>query len=432
MRFHPIAACVLAVALASLTPGVASAQRKQTTHTPQASRHLILPSALARALARNPRLTAAERDIGIATGQRIRAGAIPNPEASFELDNALGSGQHRGLRSAETTLQLSQLIELGGKRDARIAAGAAGYDAARWQRAALRLEILSETAVAFVKVLGAQRRVQILGVQVEALDRLTPLLQRRVDAGASAPGEVSRAQVAADLARADRERAATELSIARRELAAAMGLSTPDFSSVTGNLARIGSPPKFQTVLQAVEGNPQLVRWTAIRAQRHAELLSARLNAVPDVRAGIGWRHYRDTGDNAVRFSLSVPLPVWDQNQGSILEARESLAKTEAERATNKLALTVLLGRAYDTLAGSSREISLLRSSAIPKAREALAAIEDGYAQGRFSLLEVLDAQAAVAQSALRELEALMLFHTAVATIEGLTGSPLTLRGLPK
>ena len=71
------------------------------------SRPISLPQALQRALAANPRLTAAERDVGIAGGLRIQSGALPNPEASFELGNALGSGPYRGTRSAETNLQLS-------------------------------------------------------------------------------------------------------------------------------------------------------------------------------------------------------------------------------------------------------------------------------------------------------------------------------------
>jgi len=79
----------------------------------RAPRSISLAQALQRALAANPRLTAAERDIGIASGLKVQAGALPNPELSFELDNALGSGPYKGLRSAETTLQLSQLVELG-------------------------------------------------------------------------------------------------------------------------------------------------------------------------------------------------------------------------------------------------------------------------------------------------------------------------------
>lgn len=419
--------CALFAGFLVLLPSASSAQPRRPSPA-----QLTLVSALQRAFAANPRLTAAERDIGIATGRRLQAGAVPNPDLSFELDNALGSGQYRGTRSAETTLQLSQLIELGGKREARIAAGDAGYDAARWERAAIRLEVATEAAVAFVNVLSGQRRVQIFNAQVESIDRLTPLLQRRVETGASSPAEISRAQVAADFARADLERAKTALSIARRELGALMGLATPNFTNVSGDLARIGRPAPFQTVARAIDSNPQLMRWTAIYAQRNAELLTARLKVVPDVQAGVGWRNYRDTGDNAVRLNLSVQLPLWNQNQGGILEAQETLAKTEAERSANKIALMVLLGRAYDALTGSSQEVSLVRNSSVPRSRQALEVIEAGYAQGRFTLLEVLDAQAAVAQAALREVEALVTFHTAVATIEGLSGSPITLQGISR
>jgi len=62
------------------------------------SRAISLVEALQRALAANPRLTAAERDIGVAGGLRIQDGALPNPEASFELDIVLGSGPRASAR----------------------------------------------------------------------------------------------------------------------------------------------------------------------------------------------------------------------------------------------------------------------------------------------------------------------------------------------
>ncbi|RZN08067.1 divalent cation transporter, partial [Bradyrhizobium genosp. SA-3] len=167
----------LACAAACLLAGLALA--------PSHAQTLTMRSALSRALAASPRLTAAERDVGIATGQRIQAGALLNPELTYEQDDSFGSGKYRGMRSAETTLQISQAFELFGKREARIAAGAAGIEVTAIQRKAVRLEVLSETAIAFLSVLGAQRRIQILDEQIAAIDRLTPLLRRRVEAGAS-------------------------------------------------------------------------------------------------------------------------------------------------------------------------------------------------------------------------------------------------------
>jgi cobalt-zinc-cadmium efflux system outer membrane protein len=408
-------------------PRAARSAGQTIAQAPNAAGILTLTNALRRALAANPRLTAAERDIGIAAGKRLQAAAVPNPELSFELDNAHGSGDYREFRSAETTLQLSQLVELGGKREARIAAGSADVENARWQRAALRLEIVSDTAVAFFNVLSGQRKVQIYDVQIASLERLTPLLQRRAEAGASSLAETSRSQLAADLVRAERERARTALAVARRELAAVMGANAPDYTQVAGELNRVGKPPSLPAILRGLDSNPQIVRWTAVRAQRDAELMSARLKSVPDVRVGVGWRHFRDSNDNAVRLNASIAIPVWDQNLGGILEAGESRAKVEAERGASRNALILTLGKAYETLIGALREIEILRSSALPNARRATEAIEGGYAQGRFTLLDVLDVQGAATQAALREQEALVSFHTSVATLEGLTGMPLGL-----
>jgi cobalt-zinc-cadmium efflux system outer membrane protein len=391
------------------------------------SQTLSLQMALQRALAANPRLTAAERDVGIASGQSIQAGVLVNPDLSYEQDNSFGSGPYRGTRSAETTLQISQLFELFGKRDARIAAGRAALDTATIQRKAVRLEVLSETAIAFLGVLGNQRRIQILDEQVAAIDRLTPLLQRRIDAGASSLAETGRAQVASDLVKADRERVRAALASARRELAVMMGDTSPKYSAVSGRLEAVGRPSPFQSVVAAIDANPQLVRWTSVYAQRNAELLMARLRPYPDVRLSAGWRHFNDTGSDAVRLGISIPIPVFDQNRGNIISAEQSLAKTRAEREATRATLIVLAGRAYDSLQGALRELAILRDSTIPKSRKAADAIFEGYGQGRFSLLELLDAQATVAQARLREQEALQNFHIAVATIEGLVGNPFTL-----
>jgi outer membrane protein, heavy metal efflux system len=393
----------------------------------RAPRPISLREALQRALSANPRLSAADREVGIAGGLKLQAGVLPNPELAFELDNALGSGRFQGVRSAETTLQLSQLIELGGKREARIAAGNAGVSVAVWQRRASELDVLSETAIAFITVISAQRRIEIFDEQIASFDQLIPLLKRRVEEGASSPAETQRAQVAADLFRVDRERARSQLASARRDLAILMGESIPRFGEAVGRFTSTGQPPPFQSVVQAIEANPQLMRWTAVTAQRNAELILARLKAVPDVHVGAGWRHFQDTGDNAVRLDLSIPLPVFDQNTGNILAAEQTLAKAGAERAINRLLLISVAGRAYDAASGALAELKLLRSSIIPNARSAAETIQNGYTQGRFSLLELLDVRGSVLQALLREQEALQSFHIAVATIEGLVGNPFSL-----
>lgn len=388
----------------------------------QGKRYLTLTGALQRALEANPRLTAAERDINIATGRKLQASVLPNPEISFDADNVFGTGPYQGTGAAEYTLQLSQLIELGGKRSARIAAGSAELETYRWQREAVRLEILSDTAIAYFNVLAAQRRIAIYDQQIAALQRLTPLLQKRVDAGASPPSEVARAQIAADLVRAERERSRATLAIARLELTTLMGGTVPDFPGVVGDLGRIGRPQPFHVLQKALQQNPQLIRFTALRAQRDAELLVARLKPIPDLRAGVAWRHFRETRDDAFRLGISIPIPLFDQNRGGVIEADQQRSKVEAEYVAAVGQLNLTLGRAYENMIAAAREIEILRTGAIPKVKQATQSMEEGYEQGRFTLLELLDMQSTATQTAVRELDALMNFHVALATIEGLTG----------
>lgn len=401
----------------------------ETSDSVRGGRHLSLAVALGRALAANPRLTAAERDIGIAAGRTTQANALPNPELGLELDNALGSGPYRRLNSAETTLQLSQLIELGGKRAARTDAAGAAAESARWEREALRLEILSDTTIAFVNLLSAQQRVAIFDEQIHALERLTPLLQRRVSAGASAPSEVMRGQTALDLARADRIRARTSMATARRELAALMGGESFEFADAEGKLEVTGRPGSLESILAALEKNPQLARFNAMWAQRDAELLSARLKAVPDVSLGVGWRHFEATNDDGVRINLSMPLPLLNRNEGGVMEAGENLLKLESERAAARQTLVLTLARTYEALNGAREEAELLGKRVVPGTRKALAQVEKGYGEGRFTLLELLDAQSVVTQAELRRQEALANFHVALAALEALSGSAITLTG---
>lgn len=393
----------------------------------ETARPLTLTSALASALAANPRLTAAERDIGMASGRSTQAAALPNPDISLEVDNAFGSGSYQGLDLAEQTLQISQLVELGGKREARMAAAGAGVGVARWEREAVRLQVLAETTAAFTAVLGAQQKLHVLQTQVGAIGRLSPLLQQRVDAGASSPSEISRARVAADFARVEQDRAKAALGTARRELALLMGLPEAKFGRASGNLFRVNAPPPLPRLIKEAQGNPQLTRFTALQAQRRAELRSAEVKAVPDVTLGVGYRHYNETADSGMRFTLSVPIPLFDRNEGAIYEAQESLRRAEAEEQIARSALVSQLGRAHDTLKASYDEVALLRASTIPGARNAFEGVETGYSEGRYTLLEVLDAQSALTDAALREIEALVSFHTALATIEGLIGRPVNL-----
>ncbi len=422
MRFRTLGALCATLTVAHVAPASSQAPPPQA----QKNSPLTLSRALQQAANASPRLEAAERNIGMADGRRQQANKLPNPTIGLEVDN-FAPGPSNNVGGAETTLMLSQLIELGGKRDARVSAALGDYESTRWEKEASRLELLSETTIAFVEAVSVQRRIWLLDRQAVALEKLVPLMQRRVEAGASSPSEVSRTQAAIGMARLEGQRARLALAVARRELAALMGHDTPDFSSVSGDFGRVVRPAPLDNLIKAIDDNPQLMRWTAIRAQRDGDLLVARLKPIPDVTASLGWRYYTENGESAIRLGVSMPFPVMDRNRGGIREAQENVQKVNAERAMNRLNLVAVVAKAHDTANSQLQQLDLLRKTILPSARQTLSTIEAGYGQGRFTVLEILDAYRTVAEAELMEHEALASFHTAVATIEGLTASPVNL-----
>ena len=120
--------------------------------------NLTQPRAIALALASNPELVISACELNAADGRVLQAGLLPNPELGIEVENFAGSGSRSSFDQAETTLQVSQLFELGGKRAKRIVMAGLDRNLRTWDLEAKRLDVITETRKAFVGVLAAQRR----------------------------------------------------------------------------------------------------------------------------------------------------------------------------------------------------------------------------------------------------------------------------------
>ena len=393
--------------------------------SPNSINSLDFRHAIERALAIDPSLKAGALEIEAAEGRKIQAGLSPNPEASIEVEDSLGTGGYRGFSRTQTTLLISQLFELGGKLDRRVEAASAARDVARADQEVRRLDVMARTAEAFVAVLGAQRRLSIAEDRLKRAASLIPALRRRVEAGASPNVEVIRGQVAVDLARIETERARTGLDTARRSLASQWGDSMPDFVKVAGDLDTVTNPPPLATLTANLDDNPRLTRWGTLQTAREADLRVQRSLATPDVTFGIGPRRYSETNDTGVVFSLSIPIPVNNRNQGAIIESRKELEKTGAERSAARLDLYRDVSGAYGDLAAAWAEINRLRGAVLPAARDALRGVQAGYGQGRFGVIDLLDAQGTLSEAEARYGDALTTYHAAAAKIEGLTALPL-------
>jgi cobalt-zinc-cadmium efflux system outer membrane protein len=384
---------------------------------------ITLADALARTLRGSPELAALNFERRAAEARIVQAGLRPNPELSFEIENPAGSGPYSSVDQMENTLTLSQVIELGGKRPARILEAGAGRAAVEWEYQVKRVAVLKATTLAFVDALTAQRRMELAMEAVRMSDEAVAVTEQRVAAGKVSETEVIRAKVAVSSARIEVGQARRDLATERGNLAAQWGAMEADFGTVRGDLDRRKGVPSLQALRQRLLGNPELARWTVEREKREATLAREQALARPDITLMAGPRMIGKGEDATFVAGFSIPLPFSNRNQGSIAEARANLAKLGEEKRAAEARAFAALNAAYQEITGAAAEIAILEESVIPGAQDAGKQINDGYAAGRFSQLEILEARRTLVEARKQRLQALADYHKAAAEIDALTAS---------
>ncbi len=385
---------------------------------------LTLRDALSLALQRNPELAAFGKERSAVEGALLQAGALPNPVLDITGDNL------RNVRKADagdrtTTIQIGQLIELGGKRAARIRAAEASHDLANWDYEAKRIEILSLVAQRFVDVLAAQQRRTLADEAVALARQVSEAVARRVQAGKVSPVEETKARLTQAGAEVELEQARREGIAVRTALGALWANPSPSFEKAVGDLEKTTSLPDYEQLAQRIRDNPELARWASEIERRRAGVDAEKAKAVPDVTLTAGVARFSQFDDRAYIVGISLPLPLFNRNQGGILEASRRLDKAGDElRAAENRVLTDLT-RTYQRLAAIDKEIRTLRTILLPGAQSAFEAATKGYQLGKFGFLDVLDAQRTLFQTRTQNLRALADYQRGVSEIERLVGGPL-------
>ncbi len=400
-----------------------SAEGQASEEEPTGS--LDLRRALALTLLRHPELATHARELRVQEARALQASVIPNPELAVTVEDWLGSGELSRVKQLQLTVELSQLIELGGKRAGRLAVARQTERVAGWEYETARIDVLTRVTKAFVDVLVAQQAVSYAKQNVATAATTLAAFRDREEAGKISALMLSRADLAHQLALLELEHTERHLQGARRELALGWGSTDPKFDRTVGELTPPVTIPGLSDLVQRVNANPQLARWAAVQAQREAEVELAEAGAYPDLQVAAGYRYNNGLEDSAVVMGLSVPLPLFDRNQGAVRAARHRLLQVDDVERASRLEVLTALSRAYQQLAMAHHEACSLRTTLLPSAQKTHSAMLEGYRLGRFTWLEVLDAQRAVFETRGRYDQALGEYHKAVADVERLIGDRL-------
>jgi cobalt-zinc-cadmium efflux system outer membrane protein len=259
---------------------------------------------------------------------------------------------------------------------------------------------------------------------VQLAGSFIPAVEKRVEAGKASDLEKTRFDVAIGSARIDLEQARRDLLAARQRLAAQWGSTRPRFGAAVGDLDATPAAASFDALARRLEANPRLARFGTEIAHREASLAREKAAAVPDVTLRAGARQLNESKDGSALIGFSLPLPLWNRNQGNIRAAREQIGRAGAEQAAAAAALTAELSDAYQNLVRARAAILILRETVLPGAESTLKATSEGYEAGRFSYLEILDARRTIGAARIQYLQAVSDYHKALHAVEALTADP--------
>lgn len=394
---------------------------------------LTLDDAVRRTLQQHPQLQAFSLRFRALDSEREVASLRPAYRLGVEAGNIAGSGPYAGIDSAELTVSLSSVLELGGKRDARMDAATSRYALAEAERDARALDLVGEVTRRFVTLLALQEKLTVAEEATALAERSVALVKQRTRRGAAPEAELLRAQAA--LAQAQLAEAAlrADWQSSGYALASLWRGNLNEAIVLQGDLFNLDTPATFEQLYQRVEQSPAIAVYASEERLRAAELALVQSRSRMDIDWSVGARRFEDSGESAVTAGVSVPLFAGRRNQGEIGAALARRDQVQLERESALLALRAQLFSAWQTYRQSADAAQSIRQTILPSLELALAQTRDAYERGRYSYADWISAQRDLLDARHAAIDAASRALVSQALIEQLTAEPLTEQtvGLP-
>ena len=340
------------------------------------------------AIERHPALKLIEGETAAAEAEIGISRQYPNPELGASI------GQGRSLDGSETALiwgiELEIPIDAPGAYLNETEAAQAGYQAAKYDASARRLEILRQLKGLFFRIVIGQELLRVQNESLDQVDRLVQVARLRVDQGEARPMEVARLEIEQEKLQADAFAAGKQLAAFRANLNLWLGGKLPDDFEVESDWRTLPDIPDLSVVVEnARKRHPSLLaaarRIVASEAQTRAE----RHRLFPEIK--LGGFYDRELDAHNYGGMLTIELPLWNWNRGGIAKAR---ADESATRHRRELAEHELISAIQQAQAAASQAIERARryaESILPKARHTGEALDAMYRVGETNIIDVLD-----------------------------------------
>jgi len=414
-----VVALGLGIAVLGITVG-AEAQERLT--------RLSLDEAVNLAARENPTLRAKEFERQAVSANEITAGLRPNPTLGLGAEQFTPGGPKAGgdpLALAQYTVSVGQPIELGGKRDRRLGSARAATRVTGYELDDLRRQVLYQVKKSFTDGQTARDSLALAEQNLASLDEVERIQRVRAQKGDISELELLRIEVQRFAFERDAADARQALRAAKIALRSVMGGDrlAEEFEIVGELIIGEFSATPIDLYRRALANRPDLRAAEAARTKAAADIRLARANAWTDITPGIEYQ--RIGPDNTIGFVLSLPLRIFDRNQGEIARTQADAKRAAAAREAVAVQALADVDTALTALGSERDKLTLLRDTYLVKAQQARDLTDYAYRRGGVSLLDFLDAQRAYRETALEYVRALGNYWTSFYQLEAAVGSSL-------
>lgn len=386
---------------------------------------LTLSQALVLALRQNPELKSFAWEVRAREANQLQAGLWPNPQIALLSEDVAGSAAFVPRDFTQSTLELSQLIRMGNKLELQQQVAQLNKTLADWDYETKRLDILTKVKGLFIEVLTNQEYLSLSQSSLQVAQEVLKAVSLRVEAGKISPIEEIRARINLSNSQVELERSRIALQTAKGRLSQMWGQASAKFQRVIGDFYQVQEVPTVADLFRVMKQNPDVARWDTENAQREKSVALEKAQAIPDISVVGAVRYHHQSQDTGLVVGVGIPMPVFDQNQGNVHQAEHLLQKSKQQQSNALLNTETEILNTYEQLAGNLIAVKKLRDEVLPNAQKTFVAIRDGFYYGKFSYLDVLNAQQTLLETQRQYIQSLALYHVAVTDMERLISQPL-------
>ncbi len=382
---------------------------------------LKLQNAIIIGLQNNPRLKSKKLEISAFQAAALQAGLYPNPSVGVEFENFLGSGSFGSFRASENTFSITQDFVLGGKLSKDKKVQLLRSNLAAWELEKERLNLISAIRKSFNLVSSLQQQNDLNKKLLKISKDFLTNLQRRITAGKVSPAEASRASLISTALEIQIQNTEMRLASQKSRLSALLGKPELIINTVE-NISNLKyNIPKLNELKKLILESPTLAQYKTEMERVKATIELEKAKVIPDLSVSLGIRRLSETSDNVFVLGASIPLPLFNDNRGNIQEAmiREDQTKYQYRGTLNQS--EVQLNLLYNNIKAFGVMIDKLEKESIPKAKDAFKIIYKGSLLGRFTVLDVLDAQRSLFELESQYVSAVEEYNRNVIELEELT-----------